>query len=149
MKEFKFTINGNEYKTEIESNDGKMYEVLVNGTSYHVELEENKTKKFNIIPPKAIVQSARISSTPIASTKPEAKNQSGKGTKIKAPLPGTIIKILVNIGDTVTAGQDILILEAMKMENSITSHTNGKVVSILKNRGDSTLEGETLIIIGD
>jgi len=147
MKEFKFTINGNKYNTEIDSNDGKMYDVQVNGTSYKVELEENKTKTIKIIPPKA--PSASISSTPIATTKPAAKNQSGKGTKIKAPLPGTVIKILVNVGDTVTAGQDILILEAMKMENSITSHTNGRVISILKNRGDSTLEGEDLIIIGD
>jgi len=147
MKEFKLTINGNKYKTEIDRNDGIMYEVMVNGTSYNVELEENKTKTIKIIPPKA--QSAPISSTPIAATKPEARNQSERETKIKAPLPGTIIKILVKVGDTVTAGQDILILEAMKMENSITSHTNGKVVSILKNRGDSTLEGEALIIIGD
>ena len=147
MKEFKFTINGNKYKTEIDSNDGKMYEVLVNGTSYQVELEENKTKTINIIPPKS--QSAPIPSTPIATRKPADKKQSGKGTKIKAPLPGTVIKILVNVGDSVTAGQDILILEAMKMENSITSHTNGKVISILKNKGDSTLEGEDLIIIGD
>jgi len=147
MKEFKFTINGNKYNTEIDSNDGKMYEVLVNGTSYHVELEENKTKTIKIIPPKA--PSASISSTTTVTRKPEAKNQSVKGTKIKAPLPGTVIKILVNIGDNVTAGQDILILEAMKMENNITSHTNGRVVSILKNKGDSTLEGEDLIIIGD
>jgi len=147
MKEFKFTINGNKYKTEIDSNDGKIYDVQVNGTSYKVELEEKKTKTIKIIPPKA--QSTPISSTPIATRKPAAKNQSGKGTKIKAPLPGTVIKILVNVGDNVTAGQDILILEAMKMENSITSHTNGKVVSILKNKGDSTLEGEDLIIIGD
>lgn len=145
MKEFKFTINGNKYNTEIDSNDGKMYEVLVNGTSYHVELEETKT--LNIIPSKA--PAAPISSTTKVTRKPEAKNQSGKGTKIKAPLPGTVIKILVKVGDTVTAGQDILILEAMKMENNITSHTNGRVVSILKNRGDSTLEGEDLIIIGD
>lgn len=147
MKEFKFTINGNKYKTEINSNDGKIYEVIVNGSSYHVELEENKTKKISIQPPKN--QSKQISSTPIATTKPESQNKSGKGTKIKAPLPGTVIKILVNVGDKVTAGQDIIILEAMKMENSITSHTNGKVISILKNKGDSTLEGEDLIIIGD
>jgi len=147
MKEFQFTINGNKYKTKIESNGSKIYEVMVNGTSYNVELEENNTKKINIIPPKA--QTASISSTPIVTKKADTKNQSEKGTKIKAPLPGTVIKILVNVGDKVTAGQDILILEAMKMENSITSQKDGKVISILKNKGDSTLEGEDLIIIGD
>jgi len=147
MKEFKFTINGNKYKTEIDSNDGKNYNVQVNGTSYQVELEENKTKTINIIPPKAY--SAPVSSTQKTIQKEVAVKSSEKGTKITAPLPGTVIKILVNVGDTVTAGQNIIILEAMKMENSITSHTDGKVISILKNRGDSTLEGETLIIIGD
>ena len=147
MKEFKFTINGNKYKTEIDSNDGKMYNVQVNGTSYKVELEENKTKTIKIIPPKATFEP--VSSTPKSSQKPIAVISSKQGTKIKAPLPGTVINILVKVGDRVTAGQDILILEAMKMENSITSHTNGRVISILKNRGDSTLEGEDLIIIGD
>jgi len=147
MKEFKFTINGNKYKTEIDSNDGKNYDVQVNGTLYKVELEENKTKTINIIPPKAY--SAPVSSAPRTSQKPVVIKSSEQGTKITAPLPGTVIKILVNVGDTVTAGQNIIILEAMKMGNSITSHTNGKVVSILKNKGDSTLEGETLIIIGD
>ena len=66
---------------------------------------------------------------------------------MKSPLPGVILEIKVNVGDTVKKGQTIIILEAMKMENNINSDREGKVTAINVHKGDSVLEGTDLVII--
>jgi biotin carboxyl carrier protein len=67
---------------------------------------------------------------------------------LKTPLPGTILDIVVAVGDTVKTGQKLIVLEAMKMENSIEAHRDGKIINIKVNRGDSVLEGDVLLTIG-
>ncbi len=66
---------------------------------------------------------------------------------MKAPLPGVILDLKVNVGDTVAAGDTVVILEAMKMENNIHADKGGVVKSICVNKGDSVLEGADLLII--
>ena len=66
---------------------------------------------------------------------------------MKSPLPGVILDIKVNVGDSVKKGQLIVILEAMKMENSINADRDGKITAINVNKGDSVLEGTDLVII--
>ncbi len=66
---------------------------------------------------------------------------------VKSPLPGVILDIKVNVGDTVKKGQTIIILEAMKMENNINADKDGKITAINVNKGDSVLEGNDLVII--
>ncbi|HOI78937.1 MAG TPA: acetyl-CoA carboxylase biotin carboxyl carrier protein subunit, partial [Petrimonas sp.] len=65
----------------------------------------------------------------------------------QSPLPGIILDIRCQVGDTVKKGQTIMILEAMKMENNILSNANGKITGILVNKGDSVLEGAELVTI--
>lgn len=146
MKKFSFTINGNSYDCEIKSVEDNMAEVEVNGVSYSVEfdrvLETTKTPK--------LVRSEAIPSTDI--TKSEQKTSSPTGPKgsgfIKSPLPGTIIDIHVNVGDNVKAGDKLLTLEAMKMENIINSDKSGKIVKIAFKKGDAVMEGDILIEVG-
>ena len=64
-----------------------------------------------------------------------------------APLPGTITDVLVKVGDVVKAGSEVVILEAMKMQNHIEAENSGTVTSVLVNKGDAVLEGTTLITI--
>ena len=73
----------------------------------------------------------------------------GAGGKsgIKSPLPGVILQVKVNVGDQVTKGQVLMVLEAMKMENNILSDKDGKVAAINVSKGDSILEGTDLIVI--
>lgn len=145
MKKFKFTINGNQYETEIQNIDDNIAEVEVNGTLYKVEVERGlKTTKT----PK-LVRSTVAPSTDIhPSTAKTSSPSSPKGTgTIKSPLPGVILDIFVKVGDTVKIGQKLLMLEAMKMENNIEADQEGKIVSISKNKGDSVMEGDVLIII--
>ncbi len=64
------------------------------------------------------------------------------------PLPGTILDVFVNVGDAVKAGQTVVLLEAMKMENNIEADTDGTVKEVKVRKGDSVLEGDVLVVIG-
>ena len=66
---------------------------------------------------------------------------------LKSPLPGVILEMKVNVGDSVTEGQTLLVLEAMKMENNIDAPKSGVIKSISKSKGDSVLEGDLLLTI--
>lgn len=144
MKTYKFKINGNQYDVAINSVEGKNASVTVNGTEYQVELEE--------APAAAPVQAAPVTSapTPAAPANPVAapKPAAGAGKAVTSPLPGVIIAIKVNVGDTVKAGQEVAVLEAMKMENSIEASHDGTVTAINVAKGDSVLEGAPIVTIG-
>jgi len=147
MKKFKFTINGNQYETEVLSIEENIAEIEVNGTLYKVEVD--KTMKTTKTP--KLVRQAAVPSTD--SHPSVAKTSSPAGPKgagsIKSPLPGVILEMFVREGDTVKMGQKLLMLEAMKMENNIEADKAGKVVSILKHKGDNVMEGDVLIMIGE
>ena len=71
-----------------------------------------------------------------------------EGAKVTAPLPGTITEVKVAVGQAVKAGETVIILEAMKMQNNIEAETSGTVTSVLVGQGDAVMEGATLITIG-
>ena len=142
MKEFKYKINGNEYKVTVGEINDNIAHLEVNGTPYEVEMEEAPTPApvEPVVRPVAAAQPA-----PAASAAP-ARPAAGKGG-VKSPLPGVILDVKVNVGDTVAKGDLLLILEAMKMENSIVADRDGKVTAINVKNGDSVLEGTDLVII--
>ena len=144
MKEYKYKINGNLYNVVIGDIEENIAHVEVNGTHYTVEME----KKPKAAPaPKPVVRPAtKPAAAPAAA--PAAKPAAG-GAKsgVKSPLPGVILDIKVNVGDAVKKGQTIIILEAMKMENSINADKDGKIAAINVSKGESVLEGTDLVII--
>ncbi len=144
MKTYKFKINGNEYNVAINSVEGKNASVTVNGTDYQVELEEAPAAAPVQAPAAAPVQAAP-SPAPAPAAAPAP---SGAGKAVTSPLPGVIIAVKVNVGDTVKAGQEVAVLEAMKMENSIEATHDGKVTAINVAKGDSVLEGAPIVTIG-
>lgn len=152
MKEFKITVNGNEYNVNIVAAEGNKVEVEVNGTPYHVSVNKPlkaPATKFKSVASIAPASPSNPAASPPAPAVPINKpNMPVIGGSIKSPLPGVILEIHVKIGDEVKGGQKLLVLEAMKMENSITSDRAGKVIEIRVNKGDSVLEGADLIIIG-
>lgn len=149
MKSYKFKINGNEYNVEINSVEGSNASVTVNGTAYQVELE-NAPAAPAVAPVSAAPAPAAAQAAPApvqaapAASKPAA---SGAGKAVTSPLPGVIIGIKVNVGDTVKAGQEVAVLEAMKMENSIEATHDGTVTAIHVAKGDSVLEGAAVVTI--
>jgi len=137
MKKFKFTIRGNEYEVHINSFEDNVAEIDVNGSIYQVEMkEEVKTTKT----PKL------VRSKPVQTKETKPKPAAGL-SKIEAPLPGTIFKVIVNEGDAVKKGDTILVLEAMKMENNILAEKDGIVKKLLVSEGQSVLQGDILVEI--
>ena len=111
-----------------------MYKVKVEGNVYEVEVEFVSEGSSSM--PVASQQSAPAQA-PVAST--------GTGTPVTAPMQGNIWKIVKKVGDVVKAGDTILILEAMKMENNIVAPKDGTIVSLLVKEGESVDSGSTLL----
>lgn len=147
MKTYKFKINGNGYEVAINSVEGQTASVTVNGTPYTVELENAPAAPAQAVPVQAAPVQAAPAQTPSAAPAP-APAASGAGKAVTAPLPGVIIAVKVNVGDAVKAGQEVAVLEAMKMENSIEATHDGTVTAIHVAKGDSVLEGAPVVTIG-
>lgn len=141
MKEYKYKINGNNYTVAVGDIDDKFAQVEVNGVPYKVELEHAAPVK--IVTPKASPAPRTPSGEKVIAPRPAT---GGKGSVV-APLPGVIISVNVKVGDAVKAADTVVMLEAMKMENSIRAGRDGVVASINVNAGDSVLEGATLITL--
>lgn len=141
MKEYKYTINGNEYKVTIGEIEGNIANVEVNGTAYKVEMPEI------VEAPKPVARPVARPAAPAAAPAARPAAASSGKSAVKSPLPGVILDIKVNVGDTVKRGQTVLILEAMKMENNINADKDGKIAAINVKAGESVLEGTDLVVI--
>ncbi|MBP7401072.1 MAG: acetyl-CoA carboxylase biotin carboxyl carrier protein subunit [Clostridia bacterium] len=139
----------------------KYYTIKVNGVSYQVEVEENGA-------PVAVPMSAPVSApvpaaspatvpapaaapvpAPVPAPAPAApapvRADITGGEMIKAPMPGTIIEVTVQLGESVTRGQVLCILEAMKMENEIVAPRDGTVAAIAVAKGSTVNAGDPMV----
>lgn len=138
MKKYKFKINGNSYHVNIKKASGNIIRLEVNGSQYEVELEtEVRTSKTPAL--------IRVEPRPVQRVEPLATGATTK--KVVAPLPGTILKVLVKEGDVVKTGDTLVILEAMKMENTILAESSGTVQSIKVQPQANVLQGDLLMEI--
>ncbi len=158
MKQYNFKINGNEYNVTINSVDGNVADVTV-VANYKVEIgAQTAVSVQNAAPaqtaapapapqPAPAAQAPAPQPAPAAAPAP-APAASGAGKPVTSPLPGVIVEISVKVGDAVKAGQQVAVLEAMKMENAIEADHAGTVTAIHVNKGDSVLEGAPIVTIG-
>jgi len=144
MKQFKYTINGNIYNVTVNKVEDTIAEVEVNGTPFKVLMD--KPAKKEVITVKRPVQALTTTGVTSAPVVVRPINVSTGGA-VTSPLPGVIIGVICKVGDTIKKGQTLLVLEAMKMENTIPSDRDGVVSEIKVNLGDSVLEGADLVII--
>ena len=157
MAKYQYTVKGVDYEVEIQDIEGNIANVTVTGIPFEVEMKQ---------PVKAGKQKVKLSEERRAEgseerrVKSEESNSSsasaastssaptaGAGKPVVAPLPGTINEIKVKVGDKVNAGDTVVILEAMKMQNNIEAETSGTITSINVNKGDAVMEGDTLVTI--
>ncbi|WP_295356320.1 biotin/lipoyl-containing protein [Prevotella sp.] len=139
MKEFKYTIDGQEYKVQIEDVEGNIASVNVNGEAFKVEMEqeaEPEKKKVVLGQPTAAEESEATSAASV-----------NTANALKAPLPGVVTEIKVAVGDEVKAGDVVVVLEAMKMANNLEAEKDGKVTAICVKNGESVLEDAPLVVI--
>lgn len=127
----------------------KMFRVVVNGNEYEVGIEELREGKT------AQPVAAKTAPSPTPNTpKPAVKTEpakpaitNGNGETIVAPMPGTILRVEVNTGDSVAKGDTLLILEAMKMENEILAPSDGVVKQLNVSQGSSVNPGDILVVL--
>jgi biotin carboxyl carrier protein len=117
----------------------KYYNITVNGVAYSVSVEETSAGAAPVAAPAAAPKAA----APAA--KPAAPAAAQGATAVKAPMPGNILDVKVKAGDSVKAGDILVILEAMKMENEIVAPTDGTVAAINVNKGDTVNSGDVLV----
>ena len=145
MKNYKLKINGNDYNVDINEVEGQEIKLNVNGVDYIVTVDQ-EIKQQKKAAPRPAASSARVA--PAAGGNVQKANAPVAGNKVSTPLPGTILDVFVNVGDTVKAGQTVVLLEAMKMENNIEADTDGTVKEVKVRKGDSVLEGDVMVVIG-
>ena len=116
----------------------KNYTITVNGTAYDVTVEENESG--------APVAAAAPKAAPKKAAAPKAAV--GAGTPVSAPMNGTIVDVKVKVGDKVTNGTVVAVLEAMKMENDIVCDKDGVVASVCVAKGDAVETGAAVITVG-
>ena len=136
MKEYKYIIDGKEYKVAINDVVDNVANVTVNGDSFQVEMEkEAEPEKKKVVLGKAENKAEESETTTTSAANVNTDNA------VKAPLPGVIRDIPVAVGDTV------VVLEAMKMANNLEAEKAGKVTAILVKVGENVLEDTALVVI--
>ena len=150
---YNLEINKKNFDVTIGGIVGNTAQVQVNGQAYEVRIGNLTTPA---VQPTAVQQAATAYTTrtpapaappqkPEASPSPVAQ---GMGEPILAPIPGLILELKVKVGDTVSAGQSIAVLEAMKMENSLTTHVAGTVKEIRVEKGSEVSTGDIIMVVG-
>lgn len=143
MKKFKFSIDGNPFEATVNELENHLLEVEVNGTRYSVEVDRIATRTVN-----QPAQAAPKSPGKVAPITAQPAQVSACAMKtIKSQLPGSIIKVLVEVGQTVAKGDVIMTIESMKMENNIMAEAPGKISKIYVEPGKSVMQDDKLVDI--
>ena len=147
MKNINLEINGKEYKVDILRVGEFDADVRINNRSYKVNIKDLGSIQETVEKiPTPTKERTNYAEETAAAPPIKKSNPVGSSSKdIIAPLPGVILDIKVSVGDQVKAGQTILIMEAMKMENEITAEIDGTVKEIKFRKEDAVLEGDVLI----
>lgn len=149
MPTFRITINGNEYTVAVPNPYERPVRAIVNGETVEVHVE-NDTKPVPLVSTMRNPIIERVINEPAAAqnigTNPTPKTPSLTGD-IKSPLPGIIVSISVVEGDRVESGQELCVLEAMKMNNPIRSTVSGSVTKIYISIGQQVQHGVPLMTI--
>lgn len=123
----------------------KNYTITVNGTPYNVTVEEGTSSAAPVASAPAPAPAA--AQAPQAAPKAAPAPAAAGSVKVDAPMPGNILDVKVSNGTAVKAGQVLVILEAMKMENEIVAPQDGTVASINVNKGDTVEAGQTIVTL--
>lgn len=149
MKKFKFAIDNNPFEVSVTELENGQIDVEVNGSHYAVTIDREGTKVANqtiSAPAKPVASKAPGKVAPIQqSTTPAAASAEVK--TVKSQLPGSIIKVVAEVGQVVKRGETVMTIESMKMENSIAAECDGTISKIYVEAGKSVLQDDKLFDI--
>ena len=131
------------------------YKVTLNGRTYEIEVEAGKAMcldEYEAIAPAATPVAAPVAApaaapAPVAAPAPAAAPAVAGGEAVNAPMPGTILKVNVQPGQAVKAGEVLVVLEAMKMENEIMAPKAGTVAQVLVSKGSNVDTGAPMVVL--
>ncbi len=140
MQKLKFNINGKHYEATVAETSHNVAEVELNGKKYTVEVERAESVAVPHIAAPKHAATAAPAAAPAAAPKAAAGANS-----VTAPLPGSVTVVNVKAGDTVKAGQTLIIIEAMKMENEVLAPADGTVTAVHVSGGQAVQQGDALL----
>ena len=123
------------------------YKITLKGRTYEVEVERGEAMLLDEYEAAAPVPSAPAAPAPAAAPAAAAPAAVSAGTKVDAPLPGNVLNVKVSVGQAVKAGDVLVIIEAMKMENEVAAPCDGVVKQIVTSKGAVVATGDTLLVI--
>lgn len=124
------------------------YNVTLNGKVYEVDVERGEAilvNMYDYAPPAPVQSVSPVAAAPAVAVPQAAVTVALTGELISAPMPGNILDVRVKAGDTVKAGQIMIILEAMKMENEILAPRDGTVAQVAVSKGNTVNTGDSLL----
>lgn len=137
----KVVIDNQDYEVEIEDIHTRPVIAIVEGERFEVWPESQDYLSSSVSSAPAISVPTPTQETPIKSPEPQTRGEK----EVTSPLPGVIVAILVEPGETVTRGQELCTLEAMKMKNAIRANREGTIASIEVSVGDQVGHGQVLM----
>jgi glutaconyl-CoA/methylmalonyl-CoA decarboxylase subunit gamma len=149
---YNIAIKEQRFEVEVGEISQGMARVNVNGIDYDVRIDHQPDAGVSVTMPSSPAIPQRAPAVTVApqrtieSPPPAPENLSGNNF-LKAPMPGLILDVKVKVGDRVTAGQTVIIMEAMKMENSINAKINGTVKEIHVQKGAQVMTGHLLLVV--
>ena len=139
MQKLKFNINGKHYEATVAETSHNVAEVELNGKKYTVEVERAESVAVpHIAAPKP------AAAAPVAAPAAAPKAAAGANS-VTAPLPGSVTVVNVKAGDAVKAGQTLIIIEAMKMEDEVLAPADGTVTAVHVSGGQAVQQGDALL----
>ena len=123
------------------------YKITLKGRTYEVEVERGEAMLLDEYEAAAPVPYAPAAPAPAAAPAAAAPAAVSAGTKVDAPLPGNVLNVKVSVGQAVKAGDVLVIIEAMKMENEVAAPCDGVVKQIVADKGAVVVTGDTLLVI--
>lgn len=139
MAKYQVSIDGKQHEVEVVRDDGRRALLKVDGVEYKVEAQNISAGSA---PPATSAGAAPPARTP---KRAAAVAVSGDGLSVVAPMPGLVLQVCVSVGQSVSTGEALVRLEAMKMENDIKAAADGTVAEILVSQGDHVQEGQPLV----
>ena len=142
-------INGKAFELDIHKSKEGSYHVLHNNKSYNVEVVElDKENNSVILNINGQNYTSKVNTEIDMLLKKLGMDSltSKKVNELKAPMPGLVFKVLVDVGQEVNEGDNLMILEAMKMENNLKSPTTGKIIEIKVDEGEAVEKNQILIV---
>ncbi len=153
MKKFKFSIDNNPFEVSVTELENGQIDVEVNGSNYIVTIDREQPKAAApkvapkaapVAAPKAAPVAAPTAAAPVAAPAPAA---GGSVKTVKSQLPGSVTKLIAEVGQTVKKGDTVLMIEAMKMENEIKAECDGTIAKFYVEAGKSVMADDKLFDI--